>query len=1348
MNLKKVSAKILSVVMALAMMLAVCAPAILAATEETEGKKELNYVSLGDSMTNGLGHDGYWNNGYLEEAPATYAAKLAAWLAGVADSSEFTENADGTVTFNGDKAIVNWAQLATSAARVEDLRYILELGKTNAYPGDMWTYTELLGGHSIGADGSDHVGQNRWGKDGVLFEGYAEMYQESVMNADVITYAVGNANFGVYLSDMVFQVLGLPNYGIDYSYATIDHALELASVDAEIKATVLEAYEKAMTALEEKIPSEMVKKIAERLAYVVASYLINTAGALDRIVELNPDAEIILVGLVNNMSGFEFDVVVNGETVKVDVAAMMAETLEPLNAYLAGYATANKLEGKYENAKFYYAEAEHVETWADDFGNAYGEFVYDEEADDFGYPESRYWCHTRFVDNITGFVLSMAFGQELAGVINADDVKAYEIAAAKGSEALLAYAQANPQKVAYIAAYLGIVDAILNAFEADNVVDLDGMVMPTEFDFNAIVTPLLGGVMEAYGKNAVTEAEACFEAVLINLARTQFGLDEDTFSDEYVMATVEALAEPIKAPLYEAAATAAQLYATPKALSDAFATNGTVCALLVLYGRMSLANGLASHPSANGHQQLADAVIDAYSKGYTAELETIKNMIAAMQILGKFVYDNHEQIYADAYQYAEENGIIDQINVYIDEAEYYVGQAYAWYLEHEDEIEAEAKKYVTIAIDEANKYLEELRTIVNEELDRFDAQVQKQIDTLLGQINKQIETLNKLIVDTANAINDYVYAQALALQAQIKYQIEVFEAQVRRQLNTLRAYIDAKIAALKAEINAKIAALKAYAEEQLAKIEAVADRDLTKLIETIKYIDSVKGEYFDAILGNVNALVEAATNYYYVRTSDSFYAAIGGEGYAELVANGLGVSFEALAGLRASDLIAILDKTYENDAYGDALLANNADLVAKYLETIKKADLITLDLGEADLFGFVANQVTGMLLDTYASVVEFFVINGILEAAPTVEAYEMDWTRFADFISAEDVAEIKAAIDKAITDAGIPETYKYTIEHTQNIGGKDLVISYPVDLYPAQFVAYAIECYLYAAANYTCNFTAAVEAIHAVNPNAQIVIVGSTNPLAELELTVEGVDIGKAIALFVEAIDAQAFSCALTLPGTTFVSVKGAETGIDAENIIDFEKLCINTGAFGTTEAGNAFIADKILSAITVSDCEHKYDNDCDAICNVCNAERVVEGHKYNNKCDADCNVCGESREVGAHTFGEWVTVTEPTTEAEGLKERSCTECGFKESEAIAKLEKPVDPEGPQAPLDPGNGNKPAAPDNTPDSDVTDTGEISAAETVAIVASSTVVAAVGGLAIFWFAVKKKSFIDLVAIFRK
>ena len=47
------------------------------------------------------------------------------------------------------------------------------------------------------------------------------------------------------------------------------------------------------------------------------------------------------------------------------------------------------------------------------------------------------------------------------------------------------------------------------------------------------------------------------------------------------------------------------------------------------------------------------------------------------------------------------------------------------------------------------------------------------------------------------------------------------------------------------------------------------------------------------------------------------------------------------------------------------------------------------------------------------------------------------------------------------------------------------------------------------------------------------------------------------------------------------------------------------------------------------------------------------------------------------HSFGEWTIVTEPTIEAEGLKERYCN-CGEKESEPIAKLEKPAEPEGSQ----------------------------------------------------------------------
>ncbi len=60
-----------------------------------------------------------------------------------------------------------------------------------------------------------------------------------------------------------------------------------------------------------------------------------------------------------------------------------------------------------------------------------------------------------------------------------------------------------------------------------------------------------------------------------------------------------------------------------------------------------------------------------------------------------------------------------------------------------------------------------------------------------------------------------------------------------------------------------------------------------------------------------------------------------------------------------------------------------------------------------------------------------------------------------------------------------------------------------------------------------------------------------------------------------------------------------------------------------------------------------------------------------------DCGVMLEKGEVipatGEHSYGDWVTVTPPTTETEGLKEKTCTVCGDKVEEKIPQT--PVQPE-------------------------------------------------------------------------
>lgn len=54
---------------------------------------------------------------------------------------------------------------------------------------------------------------------------------------------------------------------------------------------------------------------------------------------------------------------------------------------------------------------------------------------------------------------------------------------------------------------------------------------------------------------------------------------------------------------------------------------------------------------------------------------------------------------------------------------------------------------------------------------------------------------------------------------------------------------------------------------------------------------------------------------------------------------------------------------------------------------------------------------------------------------------------------------------------------------------------------------------------------------------------------------------------------------------------------------------------------------------------------------------------------EALCDDTDAIKDKAEHNFGEWTTTEQPSEEAEGAKERECSECGYKETETIAKLE-------------------------------------------------------------------------------
>ena len=115
MNLKR----ILVLIMTFAMIIGACAPAIQAFdgvidSENTEGKKELVYVSLGDSMSNGYGLDGY------DAEAGVYDYGYDAYTNVFAEMLGKVHNAN-----------VTHHQLACSAMRPEDINFLLRLDYEN-----------------------------------------------------------------------------------------------------------------------------------------------------------------------------------------------------------------------------------------------------------------------------------------------------------------------------------------------------------------------------------------------------------------------------------------------------------------------------------------------------------------------------------------------------------------------------------------------------------------------------------------------------------------------------------------------------------------------------------------------------------------------------------------------------------------------------------------------------------------------------------------------------------------------------------------------------------------------------------------------------------------------------------------------------------------------------------------------------------------------------------------------------------------------------------------------------------------------------------------------------------------
>lgn len=177
------------------------------------------------------------------------------------------------------------------------------------------------------------------------------------------------------------------------------------------------------------------------------------------------------------------------------------------------------------------------------------------------------------------------------------------------------------------------------------------------------------------------------------------------------------------------------------------------------------------------------------------------------------------------------------------------------------------------------------------------------------------------------------------------------------------------------------------------------------------------------------------------------------------------------------------------------------------------------------------------------------------------------------------------------------------------------------------------------------------------------------------------------------------------------------------------------------------------------------------------------------------CEGCSEQLDKATHTYGDWTVTKQPTATESGEKERTCSVCGYKQIETV-----PMTGESEKVAITVtgGNGggsynvgdtvtvtaNAPAegkkfdgwyvngekvSSDNsytftvtegitlearyvsdptTPTDPEPDNKGLSGGAIAGITIACVFVAGIGGFAIFWFVIKKKSFADLLAIFKK
>lgn len=252
----------------------------------------INYVSIGDSVTNGYGLDGYYfvsgdkeinSNGYKRVVETAYPNRVVEILESKGLDVELT-------------------QLAMSSMRYSDLRMILDddfHGDSHLGDSDNDGIGYLQGAYNRYVE--TVTGTNPGYSDAEVEEKLRAEYTDAIANADVISIDLGSNDFGTYLTARLMKIVeGHPENLFDNSFNVHLDASDANSLVNLLHSVIAEATGGAGSEM-----SLIMEGLSQTLLYGLVAFCSNFDAVMELIYEINPDAQVMIIDVYNMMAGVE-----------------------------------------------------------------------------------------------------------------------------------------------------------------------------------------------------------------------------------------------------------------------------------------------------------------------------------------------------------------------------------------------------------------------------------------------------------------------------------------------------------------------------------------------------------------------------------------------------------------------------------------------------------------------------------------------------------------------------------------------------------------------------------------------------------------------------------------------------------------------------------------------------------------------------------------------------------------------------------------------------------------------------------------------------------------------------------